>query len=161
MRSLGVTKVDATCVGYLTASALQDWYNSMLVSSAKPSGLPGSEHPKGVGDMRIFLIVAAFCLLATSTQAFAAMATSFECGDHDSSLCSCAGPADSRDCRGMKKNCSGPITCGGLLERCTCKYTAPFTGTGGGLLHGTTGPKTTFTPPGRRLPHGTTGVKVQ
>jgi hypothetical protein len=113
--------------------------------------------------MRIFLIVAAVSLLATSTQAFAAMDTGFSCGDiGNGDVCSCAGPADSRDCRGMNKNCSGPLTCGGLLERCTCKYTAPFTGIGGGPLHGTPGPETTFTPPGNRvLRHGTTGVKAQ
>jgi hypothetical protein len=118
--------------------------------------LPKIERPADMVTATAALVEAAACGVVTPD-------TGFSCGDiGNGDVCSCAGPADSRDCRGMKKNCSGPLTCGGLLVRCTCKYTAPFTGIGGGPLHGTPGPKTTFTPPGNRvLRHGTTGVKAQ
>jgi hypothetical protein len=36
--------------------------------------------------------------------------------------CSCTGPIDSQDCKDMSKNCDGDITCGWLVQNCTCKH---------------------------------------
>jgi hypothetical protein len=38
--------------------------------------------------------------------------------------CNCTGPADSADCKAMEKNCSGPISCGWLVDDCTCDFKA-------------------------------------
>lgn len=52
----------------------------------------------------------------------------FTCGGPDfPGECSCMGPIDSSDCRGMKKNCAGPITCGPFVDNCTCPYNEPLT----------------------------------
>lgn len=47
---------------------------------------------------------------------------SFSCNEPGwPGTCSCTGPIDSADCKAMKKNCSGDITCGWLVDNCTCK----------------------------------------
>ena len=80
--------------------------------------------------MRAF-VVAALTLLLTAGMVEAAQNTgggtggaSFSCGEPGNpNSCSCTGPIDSTDCKNMKKNCSGDITCGWLVDNCTCKYT--------------------------------------
>lgn len=87
--------------------------------------------------MRAF-IFGAFVALLTCGMAEAAPNTgggtggaSFTCGGPDyPGKCSCTGPADSVDCKNMKKNCDGDISCGWLVDNCTCKYTAVRKGTG-------------------------------
>lgn len=103
-------------------------------------GLSSSEGiSKEEQNMRMFLIVAVLALVATSNQVSAASSLGFDCGDHDPNLCTCKGPIDSQDCRGMKKNCSGDITCGGVLGRCRCKYVPPAIMGGTSIHKGTIG----------------------
>jgi hypothetical protein len=81
--------------------------------------------------MRMLLFAATFLLSAAVAQAAqntgggGAGGASFSCGEPETpTFCSCTGGIDSRDCKNMKKNCSGDITCPPLLDNCTCKYDA-------------------------------------
>lgn len=81
--------------------------------------------------MRMLFLVAS--VLLSATVAHAAQNTGgggtggagFTCNEPENpGRCSCMGPIDSADCKGMKKNCDGPITCGPLVDNCLCKYSA-------------------------------------
>jgi hypothetical protein len=88
--------------------------------------------------MRLILLAAALAFSASA--AIAAQNTGggggglgFSCGEPETpNFCSCTGGIDSNDCKNMKKNCSGDITCPPLLDNCTCKY-VPLKSGGGGL----------------------------
>jgi hypothetical protein len=88
--------------------------------------------------MRIVLLAAG--LAFSVTTAMAAQNTGgggsglgFSCGEASTpNFCSCTGGIDSLDCKNMKKNCTGDITCPPLLDNCTCKY-VPAKASGGGL----------------------------
>ena len=70
------------------------------------------------------LLTAGVVEAAQNTGGGAGGGASFLCGEPDNpGKCSCMGPIDSTDCKNMKKNCDGDISCGWLVDNCTCKYT--------------------------------------
>ena len=80
--------------------------------------------------MKSLLLVSVILLSGSAVQAAQSNGgggggASFSCGEPSTpNFCSCTGGIDSRDCKNMKKNCSGDITCPPLLDNCTCKYDA-------------------------------------
>ncbi len=79
----------------------------------------------------MFLLSAAAAQAAQNTGGGGAGSTGFMCGEPETpNFCSCTGGIDGPDCKNMKKNCTGDITCPPLLDNCTCKY-VPAKSSGG------------------------------
>jgi hypothetical protein len=87
--------------------------------------------------MRIVLLAAVLTFAATTAMAAqnnggGGGGLGFSCGEPSTpNFCSCTGGIDGTDCKNMKKNCTGDITCPPLLDNCTCKY-VPAKAPGGG-----------------------------